>query len=66
MPLERSSSGAAFKANIRKEVEAGKPIKQAVAISYAVKRKAAHAPVKTRTMPAHERIAREHHRNNGY
>lgn len=30
----------ALKANIKKEIEAGKPIKQAVAISYAVKREA--------------------------
>jgi len=31
----------AFKENISKEVAAGKPVKQAVAISYAVKREAA-------------------------
>jgi hypothetical protein len=30
----------ALKANIKKEIAAGKPVKQAVAISYAVKRKA--------------------------
>jgi hypothetical protein len=30
----------ALKANIKKEIEAGKPVKQAVAISYAVQREA--------------------------
>jgi hypothetical protein len=40
MPLKKSSTPAAFKANIRAEVKAGKPVKQAVAIAYAVKKKA--------------------------
>jgi len=40
MPLRKSTSKAAFKANIRAEVKAGKPTKQAVAIAYAVKRRA--------------------------
>jgi len=39
MPLKKSISKAAFKSNIRAEVKAGKPVKQAVAISYSVKRK---------------------------
>jgi len=39
MPLVKSSSKKAFKENIRKEVHAGKPIKQAVAIAYDVKRR---------------------------
>lgn len=39
-PLKKSKSAKAFKANIRAEVKAGKPVKQAVAIAYAVKRKA--------------------------
>lgn len=41
MPLKKSTSKKAFKSNIRAERKAGKPIKQAVAIAYAVKRKAA-------------------------
>lgn len=41
MPLKKSTSKPAFKANVRKEVKAGKPVKQAVAIAYSVKRKAA-------------------------
>ena len=41
MPLVKSPSKAAFRKNIKAEVAAGKPVKQAVAISYAVKRAAA-------------------------
>ena len=41
MPLKKSTSAKAFKENIKAEINAGKPIKQAVAISYAVKREAA-------------------------
>jgi hypothetical protein len=40
MPLKHSKSDKAFKENIKAEVKAGKPVKQAVAISYAVKREA--------------------------
>ena len=35
MPLKKSASPKAFKANIKTEVKAGKPVKQAVAIAYA-------------------------------
>lgn len=41
MPLVKSTSKAAFRKNIKAEVKAGKPIKQSVAIAYAVKREAA-------------------------
>jgi len=41
MPLTKSTSKKAFKENISKEVAAGKPIKQSVAIAYAVRREAA-------------------------
>lgn len=34
MPLEKGSSGKVIRNNIRREVQAGKPIKQAVAIAY--------------------------------
>jgi hypothetical protein len=37
MPLKKSSSPKAFKENIKTEVKAGKPVKQAVAIAYAEK-----------------------------
>jgi hypothetical protein len=40
MPLIKSKSDKAFKSNIKAEIHAGKPQKQAVAIAYAVKRKA--------------------------
>ena len=40
MPLIASMTPKALKANIKKEIEAGKPPKQAVAIGYAVQRKA--------------------------
>jgi hypothetical protein len=39
MPLKKGKSKAAFKDNIRTEVKAGKPVKQAVAIAFSVKRK---------------------------
>jgi hypothetical protein len=40
MPLKKSDSKKAFEANIKTEAKT-KPIKQAVAIAYAVKREAA-------------------------
>ncbi len=40
MPLNKSKSKKAFSENIAKERAAGKPIKQAVAIAYSVKREA--------------------------
>ena len=39
MPLERGSSKKVFSENVKKEVAAGKPIKQALAIAYSMKRK---------------------------
>jgi hypothetical protein len=38
--LKKSTTDKAFKQNIKTEVKAGKPVKQAVAIAYAVKREA--------------------------
>ena len=40
MPLVKLPSKKAFRANIKAEIKAGKPQKQAVAIAYSVKRKA--------------------------
>lgn len=40
MPLKKSNSKKAFSDNVRAEMNAGKPQKQAVAIAYAVKRRA--------------------------
>jgi len=41
MPLVKSSTPKAFRENVKAEVKAGKPVKQAVAIAYSVKRQAA-------------------------
>jgi len=41
MPLKKSTSKEAFRSNVRAEVKAGKPVKQAVAIAYSEKRAAA-------------------------
>jgi len=46
MPLVKSTSKKAFENNIKAEVKAGKPVKQAVAIAYAEKREAAQKPKK--------------------
>jgi hypothetical protein len=40
MPLIKSMTPKALKKNIQREIEAGKPQKQAVAIAYSVKREA--------------------------
>jgi hypothetical protein len=40
MPLKKSSSNKARQENIKKEIAAGKPIKQAVAIGYSEQRRA--------------------------
>jgi hypothetical protein len=41
MPLVKSSTKSAFRKNIAAEIKAGKPPKQAAAIAYSVKRRAA-------------------------
>lgn len=46
MPLVKSPSKEAFRKNIKAEVQAGKPVKQAVAIAYSVKREAAKPTAK--------------------
>lgn len=40
MPLTKSPSKKAFSKNVAAEVRAGKPVKQADAIAYSIKRKA--------------------------
>lgn len=40
MPLVKSASKSAFRSNIKAEIKAGKPQKQAAAIAYRVKRTA--------------------------
>ena len=39
MPLNKSKSKKAFSENIKTEIKAGKPQKQAVAIAYSIKRR---------------------------
>ncbi len=39
MPLKQSNSKQAFEHNVKAEMRAGKPKKQAVAIAYSVQRK---------------------------
>lgn len=39
MPLKKGKSKKAFMSNIKTEIKAGRPQKQAVAIAYSVKRK---------------------------
>ena len=41
MPLIKSTTKKAFTKNVKKEIAAGKPPKQAVAIAYSTKRTAA-------------------------
>lgn len=40
MPLVKSKSPEAFRKNVKAEAKSGKPVKQAVAIAYSVKREA--------------------------
>ena len=40
MPLKKSASKEAFRKNVSAEVKSGKPVKQSVAIAYAVKKEA--------------------------
>ena len=56
MPLIRSASKKAFSENVRREMHAGKPQKQAVAIAYSVKRKA----------QGHRAIPRRYRRKGGH
>ena len=48
MPLIKSKSKGAFAKNVKAEIAAGKPPKQAVAIAYATKRAAASKSTKTK------------------
>lgn len=40
MPLKKSASKSAFQHNVKAEINAGKPKKQAIAIAYSVQRQA--------------------------
>ena len=44
MPLKKGKSEKAFKSNVKAEIKAGKPQKQALAIAYSEKREAQRKP----------------------
>jgi hypothetical protein len=46
MPLKKSTSKEAFRSNVKAEIKSGKPVKQSVAIAYAVKKDAAKGKMK--------------------
>lgn len=46
MPLKKSMSAKAFRENVKAEVKSGKPVKQAVAIAYNVKKSASKSKKK--------------------
>ena len=48
MPLSKSTSKKAFNKNVKTEIAAGKPPKQAVAITYATKKAAATKTTKSK------------------
>lgn len=48
MPLSKSTGKKAFEKNVKTEIAAGKPQKQAVAIAYATKRAAATKTTKSK------------------
>lgn len=54
MPLIHSASKEARQENIHREIEAGKPIEQAVAIGYANQREAQRHTHEERQAPLHE------------
>ena len=48
MPLKKSPSKEAFRKNVAAEVKSGRPVKQSVAIAYAVKREASKGKSKSK------------------
>lgn len=56
MPLKKSSSKEAFRANVKAEIDAGKKPAQAVAIAYSVKRESTKKRQKMKLKPFGERI----------
>lgn len=54
MPLKKSTSKKAFKSNVKTEIAAGKPVKQAVAIAYATQREAGGRKAAVKGRPANK------------
>jgi len=63
MPLIKSTSKAAFGKNIAKEMQAGKPQKQAVAIAYSERREAAKGKSEHHSGHSAKRSAEYHSKN---
>jgi len=61
MPLKHGTSDKTRQENIKREIEAGKPIKQAVAIGYAEQR---HAIAEKGGSATHT-LAKRHHEKHG-
>lgn len=54
MPLKKSTSKKAFTSNVKTEIAAGKPPKQAVAIAYATQREAGGRKAAVKGRPANK------------
>lgn len=66
MPLKHGTSDKTRQENIKREIEAGKPIKQAVAIGYAEQRhEIAKKSHHSDHMSATHHIAKRHHEKHG-
>ena len=63
MPLIKSTSKKAFQENVGREIAAGKPPKQAVAIAYSTKREAAKMAHGTEHHSAHSKRRSEDYHN---
>ena len=61
MPLEKSKSKEAFEHNIKAEVAAGKPVKQAVAIAYSEKSEAGKKHPDAKAEATHSTHEHTHH-----
>lgn len=65
MPLIKSTKKGAFAKNVKAEIAAGKPPKQAVAIAYSVKREAEKDPKKgSSSHSAHSEKRSKHYHEN--
>lgn len=62
MPLIHGTSDEARQENIKTEIEAGKPIKQAVAIGYAEQRREIAKKAGEKRMSATHLMAERHHK----
>ena len=64
MPLTKSTSKGAFAHNVKAEIDAGKPPKQAVAIAYATKREAQKMAHGTEHHSAHSKKRSDSYHSN--